>query len=1008
MGLDYQLEKNSDLYKRIQSEFARTAEQALERQNMSHEEVFLQRQQQSERWEELNRELKAQEEAWRADQTRYQERELSKNANDKALAKAKTPEEIAQLREERRLKALKKDAKKVSADKSRHRFYKAVMGFVKFGRWISGRDKEERETTQAPTYVVPGLKEKYESMVALRAQAEQQGQLEEFEQKYGAYFDDLRVQYQRAHENAEATAVGEVDKDKTLTQEKRQAEIDKRRDELMGSATYTMTFGDNTASQVRGGTKPNAVRYAKDGSRWLVKTNHSCIGAAAPNASIMTVAGYQIQKLVHPDTAIEAFETKSQRQGTVSMQRMADHVLDPGKGEVVDLFKFSRTPESMTKQELKQVEELSPQLLREHTTDWLLANFDTKGENFIVSRDAKKGLVLRGIDKEAGGRAILDEGAQHMSKDYQKFDQDTVYNQMFRRFAEGTMNLDLSVVEAQVLRVERCSDEEYLKIFQNYIDQQKRDRPDDAPQIQKNLLRRKQGLRAEYRRFFGELVRERIKHVDAQEAAALREKYLGGTEDGIFLFKSDTMQSIQQERKRMNQLKEEDSAALQEKIEKADKEDEKKYKRRHALYDASKVFVMGAKSLFKIGQVKTEMRKTKVMQSDLRFHEEGLSEEQVQKVKDFQSKVEKGRKEALDQYRKSVEKEYVQRFRLSRDGKCTDEEIAAHLAKCAAEIRLAVEKMEASMEKSEVDLEMIDDQEIFLGGTKPMSQYIAADGSKWLAKQAVNCMGYYKPSGAILTEIGAKVQRLVDKKTAVEAFVGQTKKHGLVSFQRRLEHVEKDKKDEAGNVIEKKLDLFQFSKHPELATTETTKAVQKLMPQILREHVTDWLLCNFDTKGENFVITLNEQGERVLHGIDKEAAFNKIRDPKAQHMSTTYKPHANNTLYNVVFEKYVSGDMDFDLREVIPHVQKMIAMGDDEYMETFKPYFDHLNETKKPEVVQDIRGKILARKQGLKAEYRTFFAELIERRCKNLHPDEAAALRATYLDKKGLFKFPDA
>ncbi|MBQ3496745.1 MAG: hypothetical protein IJA73_01340, partial [Oscillospiraceae bacterium] len=314
-------------------------------------------------------------------------------------------------------------------------------------------------------------------------------------------------------------------------------------------------------------------------------------------------------------------------------------------------------------------------------------------------------------------------------------------------------------------------------------------------------------------------------------------------------------------------------------------------------------------------------------------------------------------------------------------------------------------QMEEQMRSQLTELRMIHDEEIFLGGTKPMSQYIANDGSQWLAKQAVNCMGYAKPSGAYLTAVGANVQALVDKKTAVQAFVGKTQKHGLVSFQRRLANVEQHKKDAAGQIIERKLDLFKFSRHPELASQKTTKDVEALMPQILREHVTDWILCNFDTKGENFVITINERGERVLHGIDKEAAFNKIDDPDAQVMSTTYKPHANNTLYNVVFEKFANAEMDFDLREVVEPAQKIIAMRNEEYLAAFEPYLNYLRGEKGEEKANAVRDKILARKTTLQETYITFFTKLIERRCANVHPDEAAALEEKYLDGEGRFRF---
>lgn len=941
--------------------------------------------------------------AWEQDQFQYRQQALAKDANDKAMKNAKSTNEIAEIREKRRQKQIKEDKKKASSDDTRHGFYKVVAVGVKFARWISGSDRQERETTEEPTYQV-NLKQEFERMAALAEKAISEGKDLEFEEKYGAYYRELGQKYAEAMDN------------KTLE-----------------TATFAMRFSANQVSNVNGGTKPNATRYAQDGSKWLLKTNHSCIGAAAPNASLMTVAGYKVQKLVHPETAIEAIETKSAGQGTVSMQRMVDNVLSPAKGEVVDLFRFSRTPDALTWEEKSQVQQLAPQILREHTTDWLLANFDTKGENFIVSKKPNGSLELRGIDKEAGGRAILDAGAQHMSKDYQRFDQDTVYNQLFRQYAAGMMDLDLHAVEAQVLRVEQCSDEEYLAIFANYIAQQERDRPDDAPQIKKNLLRRKQTLRMEYRRFFGELVRERIKNIEGDrpdEAQALREKYFKTGE--VFLFENDTAQSMKQERALAARLKEEEGAALEKKVEQADKKDEKAYNRRHALYDFSKGFVMGFKKFAqKLGfgaiTEAEEERTVSITASDYAFENKDISAREALKrdgvlaggnggagddaaaqvlrtadggIVTKQTNVHGG-KLIVD---KALPENVMQQIEQTRSRFAAwKEQTLANAQGQTVEERRA--QMEAQMRAQLEELRMIHDEEIFLGGTKPMSQYIANDGSQWLAKQAVNCMGYAKPSGAHLTAVGANVQMLVDRKTAVQAFVGKTQKHGLVSFQRRLANVEQHKRDAQGNIIERKLDLFKFSRHPELATQKTVKDVEALMPQILREHVTDWVLCNFDTKGENFVITINEQGERVLHGIDKEAAFNKIDDPNAQVMSTTYKPHANNTLYNVVFEKFANAEMDFDLREVVEPAQKIIAMDDNEYLAAFEPYLNYLREEKGDEKADSVREKILARKTTLQQTYITFFTQLIERRCASVHPDEAAELREKYLDEGGRFKF---
>jgi hypothetical protein len=363
------------------------------------------------------------------------------------------------------------------------------------------------------------------------------------------------------------------------------------------------------------------------------------------------------------------------------------------------------------------------------------------------------------------------------------------------------------------------------------------------------------------------------------------------------------------------------------------------------------------------------------------------------KVLARQGKFYASKQALVARYQAAYRRAYIRHLKKKKGENVTQEQIENYLHDHRDKIETLAQ---TAVDQKLINLKMVSDEEIHLGGTKPMSQYIAADGSKWLAKQAVNCMGFQKVEGALLTAVGANVQRLVDKDTAVDAFVGQTQKHGIVSFQRRLRNVEGG---------EHKLDLFKFSKHPELATKETLRDVEALMPQILREHVTDWLLCNFDTKGENFVITRESDGPRVLHGIDKEAAFNKIKSPEAQQMSTTYRPHANNTLYNVVFEKFANAEMNFDLRDVYPYAQKISRMSNDDYMKNFQPYLDHLAKSKKPAEVDSIRQGILAQKTSLLSEYSRFFTELVQRRCANVHPDEAQQLRQQYFQADGTFQF---
>ena len=894
------------------------------------------------------------------------------------LKAQKTPEQLeqeaAREKEKKRQRALKADRQSVRNDKARHGFYTVVKGFVSLFTAGTAQSKARRGVRENTQYM-QSLQIAYDEMFARRLAAEQdeadgqEGAIAQFEQTYGEHFARITAEYVELQAELRDRMRREIGED-----EINEDEYSRRLAQEMQQKQTLMELGAQQRANVVGGTKPAAVQYGQDGSKWLVKESVSCIGVNAPDAALVTEAGYKVQRLVNPDTAIEAFRGQSVGKGIVSYQRMVSGVVND-----VDLFRFSRTPESMTEQELARVQQLSPQLLREHTTDWLLCNFDTKGENFVIARDGAVHERVYGIDKEAAFRPILDEGAQKMSKDYRRFDQETVYNRLFQKFSDGSMDIELFDVQAQIERVEAMSDEEYINIFDDYLRRQRVENPDKVDQIRENILKRKQNLRMEYREFFTRLVNERCEKLPEQ-ANALKQKYFGSTDGGIFRFQNEGIEVWEQEREKKRLEREANREELDRKAREADEADEKSYKRRHGFYDFSKAVVMGtiaAKRQRAQGEQQTTSR---VFLSEVITNQQNL-----ERLGDSNAAFMERFNNAVAALRHEADAQIRQQLGLAEGEMMNMDQLA--MVEAIVTERMKTETIEINMERM---------HEVHLGGTKPMSEFFAEDGSRWLSKQAVNCMGYYKKEGVVLTEAGAKLQKIVHPETAVDAFVGRTRQLGDVSFQRRLENVEGG---------ENKLDLFKFSKHPEIATAETIAQVQAIGGQILREHTTDWLLCNFDTKGENFVITI-ENGQRVLHGIDKEAAFSKVLKPEAQVMSTTYKPHANNTLYNVVFSMFEKGEMDLNLFDTLPQIEKIEAMGDEEYLQTFENYFDYLAE-KSPETVEGVRAAILGRKQNLRQDYSDFFTKLVLNRCKTLHPDEAQALKARYFGAGGQrFTFP--
>lgn len=249
----------------------------------------------------------------------------------------------------------------------------------------------------------------------------------------------------------------------------------------------------------------------------------------------------------------------------------------------------------------------------------------------------------------------------------------------------------------------------------------------------------------------------------------------------------------------------------------------------------------------------------------------------------------------------------------------------------------------------------------YFGGTKPM--YIfkdMADKKDYLYKEAVNCIGIYKPEGALVTEAAAALQKKLRGDYAIPAWaIRDDNGKVLGSMQEKLEQKQ-----------EGRVDLFDWQIYP-----EKFKLSEQIKSEVLKEHTLDWLLCNFDTKGENFL----HRTDGHLSSFDKEASFSFLKDKKSRHMSATYQPHSNQTIYNVFFQRFADGDMDLDLNAVKEPMEIALSMTKEEYANLFAEMLDHKygQGTKKRQQMEDA---ILERRDNLKEEYETFFTKLLNKR----------------------------
>ena len=256
------------------------------------------------------------------------------------------------------------------------------------------------------------------------------------------------------------------------------------------------------------------------------------------------------------------------------------------------------------------------------------------------------------------------------------------------------------------------------------------------------------------------------------------------------------------------------------------------------------------------------------------------------------------------------------------------------------------------------ELTLINMGKAYMGGSK--ISYIFSDPKtkkRYLYKKAENCMGIANPKGAVMTKIGADFQTWLDKEHAIPATCVQNKDGEYIGSIQELVDLKEDKTID----LEKWQQQMPYKRDPSVMTDPVKE-------QLLRFHLIDWLLCNFDTKGENLL----QRSDGQLVSIDKEGALTHIRKEEAQKMSVDYTPHTDEPIYNIFFRMYRDGkigDLPLEkLEELITEVEKK---SDDEYLAMFDPYFATLKKHKR-----STRTLILKRKKELRASYITFLNEL--------------------------------
>lgn len=245
-----------------------------------------------------------------------------------------------------------------------------------------------------------------------------------------------------------------------------------------------------------------------------------------------------------------------------------------------------------------------------------------------------------------------------------------------------------------------------------------------------------------------------------------------------------------------------------------------------------------------------------------------------------------------------------------------------------------------------------------LGGTGEMHLYRDGSGQAWLFKPAQSKSGTPEAFRAYVQEAGYKVQYIVDPETAVPVGTGELGGK-LGAFQKRITTIDSAPDYKA----------WQSAGGP-----LPDGAVQ----QFQREHVTDWLLGNYDSHGGNFV---TDSAGRLV-GIDKEQAFKYMGKPGAQAMSYSFHPNKSygekEPIYNTIFRRFAQGELDLDLQDTLAYIKRVEAIPDSEYREIFREYAEALHG--KGKEAEELLDAIVERKDNLRETYRAFYSNLLTER----------------------------
>lgn len=251
---------------------------------------------------------------------------------------------------------------------------------------------------------------------------------------------------------------------------------------------------------------------------------------------------------------------------------------------------------------------------------------------------------------------------------------------------------------------------------------------------------------------------------------------------------------------------------------------------------------------------------------------------------------------------------------------------------------------------------------IHLGGTGEMHKCVDTTGKEWLFKPAADKGGATEVAfRAYIQEAAYKLQSIIDPDTAVK--VGTGRINGTFgAFQEMLD-------------VAPTNPMAMWQRNMLAGKMPTPSDMNALAETLHREHVTDWLLGNFDSHGKNFIQT---KAGKII-GIDKEQSLKYIGDVNSHKMSVSYHPNKafgeTEPIYNTFFRAFADRKINLNPQDSLPFIKRVEAISDVKYREMFRGYAEALKG--KGGEAEKLLDLIVERKQNLRETYREFYSDLL-------------------------------